>query len=254
MNANTDNDDSVLRSYLLGSLAPESRENVEKRLFSEDRIFWEHLCLVEDEIIDEYAQGTLSSEERNSFEQHFLCTDERRAKLEFARALKAHVEQREASRQRVWDWLRRPLVPPAWAAGMAALLLLALPVVTWRLAAGHGAQGDVSAWLSLGLVRDAGGELTRVRIPAACRLVRLQLEAGAAEHDSYRATLHEVTGEEIWSQNKLGPGPAEGRLAVTLTLPCQFLPEGDYYVTLSGSSPGEDPAPLGRYDFRVLRP
>lgn len=253
MNANTSGDD-VLRGYLLGSLAPESRESVEKRLFSDDRIFWEHLCLVEEELIDEYATGVLDGEESERFERHFLCTDERRAKLEFARALKAHVERHETSRQRAWDWLRGPVASPAWAVGMAAMLLLALPTLVWQFAAARGPQGEVSAWLAPGLVRDVGGEVKRVRIPPGCQLVRLQLGPGLAEHDNYRATLHEVTGDEVWTQNKLSAGPTEGRVAVTLTLPCELLLAGDYYVRLRGVSPGEDPVLLDRYDFRVLRP
>ena len=70
-------DDDVLRRYLLGRLAPDSRESVEKRLFSDDRIFWERLCLLEDELVDQYARGELDGEETASFERDFLCTDER---------------------------------------------------------------------------------------------------------------------------------------------------------------------------------
>ena len=250
----TNTNDDVLRGYLLGSLAPESREGVEKRLFSDDRIFWEHLCLVEEELIDEYARGELDGEESERFERDFLCTDERRAKLDFARALQAHVERRQTSRQRAWDWLRGPVATPAWAVAMAATLFLALPSLAWRLAAARGPQGDVSAWLSPGLVRAVGGEVMRVPISTGCQLVRLQLDPGPAEHDRYRATLHEVTGEEVWSQSRLGASLTEGRVAVTLTLPCELLPAGDYYVMLRGVSPGTDPVRLGRYDFRVLRP
>ena len=250
----TTSDDDVLRRYLLGRLAPESREGVEKRLFSDDRIFWEHLCLVEGELIDDYARGGLDREEGEAFERHFLCTDERREKLELARALKAHVEGRETRRERAWDWLRGPVASPAWALAMAAVLLLALPTVAWRFAAARGPQSEVAAWVSSGLVRDAGGELTRVRIPQDCRLVRLELDPGPAKHDRYRATLHEAAGDEVWSQARLTAGPVGGREAVTLTLPCELLPTGDYYVRLRGLSAGEEPELLGRYDFRVLRP
>ena len=44
--------DGVLKRYLLGTADSEVREDVEKRLFSDDRIFWEQLCLAEDELID----------------------------------------------------------------------------------------------------------------------------------------------------------------------------------------------------------
>lgn len=247
-------DDEVLRGYLLGRLAPESRESVEKRLFPDDRIFWEHLVLVEEELIDQYARGELDGEDSASFERDFLCTDERRAKLELARALRAYAERRQESRRRAWDWLRGPVATPAWALAAAATLVLALPAVVWQLAAARGPQGEVSARLSPGLVRDVGGELTRVTLPPGCQLVRLQLDPGLTERPAYRATLHEVAGDALWSQEKLRAAAAGETTAVTLTLPCDLLRADDYYVRLEGLSPGADPEPLDRYDFRVLRP
>jgi len=254
MSSESSGDDNVLRAYLLGRGAPESRERVEQRLFSDDRVFWEHLCLVEDELVDQYARGELDGEETASFERDFLVTDERRAKLDLSRALKEYVERRKESRRHAWDWLRNPLPYPAWALAVAATLLLAVPAVVWQVAGARGPRGEVSAWLSSGLVRDVKGELTRVTLPAGCKLVRLQLDPGDGAHASYRTTLYEVGGAELWAQDKLTAAPVEGRPAVTLTLPCDLLPPEDYYVRLEGVSPGAEPEPLGRYDFRVLRP
>jgi hypothetical protein len=244
-------DDEILRQYLLGSLGDEAGEGVEKRLFSDDPIFWERLCLAEEELIDQYARGQLDDAESERFERHFLCTDERRGKLEFARALVAHVERRRTSGMGVWDWLRSPIATPAWAMAAAAILLVALPASVWQLAPGRAPRGDVSAWLSSGLVRSEGVGVARVAV-GGCELVRLHLDPGDAEYGSYRATLHEVSGEEIWSQNRLSAAAVDGRAAVTLTLPCPLLPPGDYYVRLSDVSAGREPVLLGRYDVRVL--
>src|SRR5262245_26417707 len=93
----------ILRRYLLGTIEPEVREDVEKRLFSDDKIFWEQMCLAEDELIDAYVSHDLDEDERRSFEQHFLTTEERRDKLSFARALKAHVERERDSRSPSWN-------------------------------------------------------------------------------------------------------------------------------------------------------
>jgi hypothetical protein len=246
-------DEDVLRRYLLGRLAPETREDVERRLFSDDRVFWERLCLLEDELVDEYARGELLAEETAGFERDFLCTDERRAKLDLAVALKEYVERRQTTRRRSWDWLRRPVASPAWALAAAATLLLAVPAVVWQVASARGPRAEARAWLSPGLVRDVEGELTRVTLAPGCQVVRLQLDPGVPEHPGYRATLHEVAGDVLWSQDRLRAAPVEGRVAVTLALPCDLLPPEDYYVRLEGVSPGAAPQPLGRYDFRVLR-
>jgi hypothetical protein len=247
--------DDILRRYLLGDLAPGACESVERPLFSRDEIFWERLRLVEDELIDDYTRGALGADDRDRFEGHFLRTDERRAKLALARALADHVERREAARRRAWDWLRRPRSAPGWAVAAAALLLIAvLPVFLWRVGPPRLPQGTINVWLSAGLVRDVGGAIERVRIPPGCQVVRLRLEPGVPAHGGYRATVSDVTGDELWSQGGLSATPVEGRTAVTLTVPCDLLPEGDYYVRLHGVLPGGEATPVGRYDFRVLRP
>ena len=110
------------------------REDVEKRLFSDDRIFWEQLCLAEDELIDAYATGDLDDEEIQRFEECFLTTEERREKLAFARTLKAHVDSEPGKAgSRAWRPFSRRLLVPSWAAAAAALLLLVLPVLTWQM-------------------------------------------------------------------------------------------------------------------------
>lgn len=49
--------------------------------------------MAEDELIDEYLDGSLSEQEREKFEQHFLATTERREKLSFAKALRRYVTE-----------------------------------------------------------------------------------------------------------------------------------------------------------------
>ena len=245
--------EDVLRRYLLGRMDPESRDGIEARLFSDDQVFWERLNLAEDELIDAYAAGTLDDEEKVLFDTSFLSTNERRAKLEFALALGAYAEQRRDKRRGSWDWLRVPVAAPRWVLATAATLMLLLPGVVWRIAPGGGSPTDVTVSLASGLLRDGGGELKRVLAPAACQLVHLELSADPEPYAGYSATVYEVGGEEIWSKYKLVGIARDGSVAVRLTLPCESLPEGDYWVRLRGVMPGREPIPLDRYDFRVLR-
>ena len=247
------NDETAIRRYLLGRLGSQPQDDVERRLFSEDEVFWERLCLVEEELIDDYVRGRLDDEERADFERHFLSTDERRQKLEFARALRAHVASRQAHREGLWHWLRRPIVAPGWAVATAATLLLLLPGLAWQFASGPRAARDVTASLSAGLVRDVGGELTRVRIPPGCEVVRLEIDPGPSTYAGYRATISEVTGDELWAQGKLSAQAGASGPVVVLTLPCVLLTDADYFVRLYGVAPGTAPVPLHRYDFRVIR-
>ena len=245
---NTDRSvDGVLRRYLLGTIDPEVREDVEKRLFSEGQIFSQQLSLAEDELIDAYVSEGLDGEERQSFEQNFLITDERRDKVGFARELKAYAVREQNGRSRVGTrWAL-----PSWAAA-AAVLAFVLPAATWQIARSGAAREDVSAWLSSGQVRAVGAELDRVRVPPDARLVRLRLEVDATKFPTYRATLHPVGGDEMWSQSNLRPTTIDDRPAVELTLPTAVLAGGDYFIRLYGLSPPTAPEPIGRFDFRVL--
>jgi hypothetical protein len=257
MNMNTHgNVDEVLRRYLLGQLAPEALDSIEGRVFSDDRIFWERLCLAEEELADDYAWGRLEGEEKASFERNFLCSDERRAKLEFARALKECVERKQPGRDRLWQWLRVPVAVPGWAMAVAAVLLLAVvPGIAWRFAVSQAPRDVVGAWLSPGQMRDISQSLVRLDIGAGCQLVRLPLETVARGDFRYSATVFDVTdGEtEVWSQHQLSAGVVAGKQGVVLTVPCDLLREGDYVVRLEAVGPGSDPQALGRYSFRVRR-
>jgi hypothetical protein len=245
-------EDHVLREYLLGRLDQDSRDRVEDRLFSDDQLFWEHLCLVEDELISDFARGALSGEDRAAFLERFACTEERRSKVAFARALQAYVEDRQPQPAAAWGWLRQSFGRPAWAAAAAGLALVVLAgTLMQRTAIAPDAPRVVAVALSSGLTRGAG-ELVRVRVSPDVELVRFELDRGSDRHAAYRAAVHAVTGEEIWSQATLTPdsGTAD---PLVITVPGALLSEGDYYVRLEGLSPGSEAVPLPRYDFRVLR-
>lgn len=245
-------DDRLLRRYLLGTLSPDSREAVEARLLSDDRVFWERLTLVEDDLIDDYVADGLDADDRAIFERDFLCTDARRSKLEFARAISAYADHEHGSRRlAAWERMRTAVLRPGWAMAAAALLLVLLPVAALRF--GTSGPSEVSARLSPGLVRDAQGAVPRIAIAPDAALVRLYLEIGSDEYERYRATLHEASGDELWSQSRLSAADSGGT-AVRVTLPGELLNPGDYYLRLYGVPPNQEPEPLGRYDVRVLRP
>jgi len=247
MNLNP-SDADVLRSYLLRALDEESVEAIERQLFSEDRVFFRRLCLAEDELIDDYVREELDDEAKAAFEERFLCTSERRDKLAFARALNEYVEDGPKAQQGFQHWWQVRIATPAWSmAAAAALLLIALPGVAWRISA----PVVVSAQLTPGVVRDVSGQLERVSIPRDAVLVRLKLALGTAAYGAYRASLYRVTEEEVWSQGSLEPTTTDASRFVTLTLPAELLPPEDYYVRLFGISTDDEPTFVDRFDFRV---
>jgi len=244
----------VLRRYLLGTAEEASRSEVEQRLFSDDQVFWERLTIAEDDLIDDYAAGELDDDERQAFESLFLRTDERRAKLEFVRALRTYAGEAHLSAPGFRAWLTGPLSVPRWAmAAAAALVLAVVPGLVWQFGLDGRAPAAVTVSLVPGLLRDAGAQTARVTPAPGCQVMHVDLATAGDRYADYAATIYDVDGEALWSQHRLPGTSRDGATTVRLTLPCELLPEGDYWARLSGRPAGGELVPLDRYDFRVLR-
>ena len=124
-----DNDELLIR-YLLGDLGEEEQEKVEQRYIS-DPAFYEQLLAVEDDLIDSYAEGALSQNQRASFESHFMRSPERQKRVGFAEAWMPYVSRQSTTvavpaakeKKRILEYLR----PAAWPLALrvaAAVLLL----------------------------------------------------------------------------------------------------------------------------------
>lgn len=121
--------DRAIREYLLGQIADESvLEQIEELMFRDPQ-YCAKMELLEDEIINDYVLGELSSEEATSFEGTLARDSERLFKLELARGLEQRARQRDAevaSRPSPaaawWQFLRRP----QFAVGFAVLLIAAI--------------------------------------------------------------------------------------------------------------------------------
>jgi hypothetical protein len=86
-------DRETLRQYLLGRLdaVEEMDSAISDEIFRNDHLA-EVVDSVEDEIIEEYAEGSLDAADRKSVEEYFLRSPDRRARLQFFRALQSHFE------------------------------------------------------------------------------------------------------------------------------------------------------------------
>jgi anti-sigma factor RsiW len=131
MTLQADND-KELRQYLLGDLTEEARRRVEQRLMTEPD-FLEELLAGEEELIDEYVGDELSGDEQQKFEQHFLCTAERRQQLSFARALRHYVSESadsEAEAVAEQEKMHHTSTPPTSPSPTPATTPAATPAMT----------------------------------------------------------------------------------------------------------------------------
>lgn len=105
--------------------------------------------------------------------------------------------------------------------------------------------------LAAGLLRSQES-LPRVAIPAGAQIVRLALVLPSHDYMRYHAALLDADGEEAWTQSSLTAAASARRTLVTITLPADALPAGEYQVRLSGTTAGGHEA-VATYSFRVAR-
>jgi hypothetical protein len=123
-----------LRRYALGALDEDSRLRLEQQLIQDPDAF-ELLGVIEDELTEEYLDGTLTADDKRGFERHSLSSPHRRRVPEFFSALRARAsasadaeprERREAAR-----WFGSIWAQPAWLGAAAALLVASLGANVW---------------------------------------------------------------------------------------------------------------------------
>lgn len=129
----------AIREYLLGALSDtaEMRRIEEKILIDDD--FVEKLSVAEDQLIDEYLDGTLPDSEHKSFDQFFLTLPERKQKLRLIRDLRKYAANSENQIARqlpkektaFFDW-RRLISLPSFRLAAATLLVLLFGSLIWR--------------------------------------------------------------------------------------------------------------------------
>ena len=93
--ANNTESETRLALYLLGDVSIGERELLEAEYFSDDEAFQKMLS-AEDDLIDAYARGELSTEHRQLFEKRFLNSAEGRERLQFARMLAGAVAEEQS--------------------------------------------------------------------------------------------------------------------------------------------------------------
>ena len=127
--------------YLLGDLPEAERTRLEEEYFTDDELF-ENFLSVKDELVDAYARGGLTSQQREQFEKHFLSTPPRREKLHEAKQLIAFATAASASEGEVtarrrgvswWSslWPGHRVQSPALGFALAAILLVAALGAVW---------------------------------------------------------------------------------------------------------------------------
>jgi hypothetical protein len=144
MREESENDEAI-RRLLLGLSDDEERRGVEE-LFMTDPEYQEKVLMVEDNLIEDYLDGSLSESERERFRTHFLSTPRQQRRVRVVRSLRsfaavegtAHSPPAEEDDPQPLGWLRRladalRLRSPAVYAPLTVALIAALVFGSWWL-------------------------------------------------------------------------------------------------------------------------
>jgi hypothetical protein len=139
-----------MKRYLLGKASPEERVDLENRYLSDASLF-EELTEAENNLIDSYVRGKLSDFDRQEFERQYLGSPQRRARVQFARALtEISQESRQvASVQKSSFWQ-----------SLTFLFSQSSPNLRWGLAA-----GVVATVLAIGWLKTTSDRSLRASLP-----------------------------------------------------------------------------------------
>lgn len=278
---NSITDRELIRQYLLGKV--DDQQEMENQL-SEAILFNEEMMAtvdsVEDEIIDDYLDGSLDSRDRDAVEKYFLRPRERKEKLRFCRLLRHHFDTKP-SRHFEAEHQNSVRPPVAWLSHFRTygqLAALALTIIAFsvyvthlrrtqlRLEAeiAHGRerssnlvqQAELSepqiVPLTLVADRSRGAEtqIPHVQIESSTRRIIVEIALQGSVSSSYDVHLETRDGKgPLWSA-RVGPviSPA-GDARLIFDVPTQAIESDIYSFVVSSGSLGT--GELRHYDFQV---
>lgn len=134
--------ETAIRRFLLGKMTDDERILFEEKFIADENLFNE-IRVVEDELIENYVQNSLSPSDKRNFERNFLTTEKRRQRVAFTRTMIDELAAQKtvadtkktvtvAENKSVWNSIETFFKNPALAFGVT-LALLILAVGGWFL-------------------------------------------------------------------------------------------------------------------------
>jgi hypothetical protein len=287
-------DETALKSYLLGLAAAEQQLEIEEWLINPDNDMTP-LEVAEDELIEEFLDGSLNALELRQFHAHFLAGAGRKEKLQFVDSLR-----RTASRQTPRQSLGTALAaffPRHGVLGYAIPALTALIIIAGALAVVttvrlqrelrsmrdqiaafdqereavaqlkrqqetlQQALADVNSWPAGAVLRvsllpgisRSPANIPSIVITPGTRVIQLSLTLTENNFGRYRATILDGSSREVWRVDNQPAGRTDQGTALTITVPSQVLPPGDYSINLFGLTDSRQPESINNFLFSIGR-
>lgn len=266
----------LLTRYLLGQLSEAERDRLEEEYFCNNEVF---LALLDakDQLISNYLNKTLTTEERNQFERHFLALPDRKREVELAASFRSPLPNERLLTNRITSEVnpsRRSGAPGLgkayrpWIFTVAAVLFVGsiialqmtkkapLPAPSQEQSANTSipaGQPTVTLSLKRTAQRSSLGQDITAKIGRETQTLELKLEVSEETFPSYQGSLY-IKGKEgeVFSDDSLHSiKDGDGTQIVIWRVPAAKLQIEDYTASLKGIVSGNPPTRIGDYDFEV---
>jgi hypothetical protein len=276
---------ALARRFLLGTVEDSERQRIES-LFIIDSETQETILIAEDELVEDYLEGSLSEPDTAKFLEQYAHGPRQRRKLRIAASLREYAQsdalrhQSEGSAlgklrtffSRTWPRERRLYLPIAVA--MATVLVVTTVwLVRWnteRVREAHlrlSIEQQLAELNAPSSLRENPAQMVSLVLPSVSlrsgnspasmshtryRVFELQLLwPHQEEFQSYLAVLRRVGDTEPFTIANLQAEKKSGSKVVRLRLPAQSLTPGFYQVSLSASASDGISGLTEEYEFMI---
>jgi len=281
------NDEVRIRRFLLEELDEEERERVEE-LFLTDTDTRDSVSMVEDELIEEYLEGSLQGVDREKFRGVFVATPQLRRKVRMAQSLRRFTRPDEShlptvvessTRDRVTQVPAQPFNFWTWrnlfvyASAATAIVVLAVGVYwyanyrreqTRRLTVERElaelndpsrrsslpSNQVLAVVLSPVSARSTGSSITPRATDA---VLELSLLPEIAKTESYNVLIQRAGSDDEFAVRNLRLEDLPAGKAIRVRIPASLLLRGLYRLQLNGVTPDGRVVETNEYSFEVFR-
>ena len=285
-------DDQQLIRYVLGLLSDEDAERLDEQSIVDDEIA-ERLQVVEDDLVDDYVRGRLSSEMSARFEMAYMASASRREKVAFARRFVDAVDRAPVTAAVVPLAVRRTWA--IWPLATAAALLLAcgtlalqqvqlrrglagaqrasatieqrVNALTAQLDQQHAVNGEMAEALArvrsaqpstpfaLVLLPQTRGleSVSKITVGAGADAVPMALRIETAGFARYEVALKDPATNHIRWRSSSLTPDASRPPVVHVAIPAGLLRPQHYSLELTGQNAAGVREVVGSYAFEVVR-
>ena len=270
----------LIRKYLLGELNEEQRQQLEQRVITNPE-FKEEVLITEEELLEDFVSGTLSSQDRELFLRSYSSPAQLR-KVEVAKALAKYaaihpIPPRPAPSETGWTKSLFRFFFKGDRFGQLALATATIVLIGaggliayWRISRDtranyaallqlNGPDGKVSppdnsivVSVNLSsLLRQEDGKPKTVTINTQTETVQFRLADPSGGAHVFRAVLKNREGAKVFDLESLPSRKLDQLSVLILQIPAKMLSSQEYQLEISEKVPGGEYENPSIYSFQV---